>query len=279
MQNSALQQLSFPKAASQKSIPPWTLGHSSGAGPSFSDNLSALACLSPAFWECPRPGAGLMILADLFQLRIFWAAFSPLVSVPYSSQGECSLSGIQAVQVPSPASSSGCFCPEGVRERMGSLSYHWFILLSSWCLEWESLSCSKQMDRCLQASAEVPAGRKGLNSFLFIVCFWNKTSWPGFFSPFLFFFSFQVITLCRIIRERMHLCLRTVLYQILTCSTSPVAYQTHQGCGPPSVFSLCQIMKCGNNSNPFFWLCCTSENMINSIQLKVITSTRLSLYL
>lgn len=191
MQNSALQQLSFPKAASQKSIPPWTLGHSSGAGPSFSDNLSALARLSPAFWECPRPGAGLMILADLFQLRIFWAAFSPLVSVPYSSQGECSLSGIQAVQVPSPASSSGCFCPEGVRERMGSLSYHWFILLSSWCLEWESLSCSKQMDRCLQASAEVPAGRKGLNSFLFIVCFWNKTSWPGFFSPFLFFFFFS----------------------------------------------------------------------------------------
>lgn len=106
----------------------------------------------------------------------------------------------------------------------------------------------------------------------------NFMTWLSFFLFFLSFFS-QVITLCHILTGRMHLCLRTLHYRILTCSTSPVAYQTHQGCGPPSVFSLCQIMKCGNNSNPFFWLCCTSENMINSIQLKVITSTRLSLYL
>lgn len=59
-----------------------------------------------------------------------------------------------------------------------------------------------------------------------------------------------------------------------------MAHNVYKGCGPPSVFSLCQIMESGNHSNPFFCVCCTSANMINSIQLKVITFPRLgrSLY-
>lgn len=59
-----------------------------------------------------------------------------------------------------------------------------------------------------------------------------------------------------------------------------MAHNMYQRCGPPSVFSLCQIIESGNHSNPFFCVCRTSANMINSIQLKVITSPRLgrSLY-
>lgn len=64
-------------------------------------------------------------------------------------------------------------------------------------------------------------------------------------------------------------------YSILACETSPLVCHAHQGWRPPSVSSLCQMTKCGNNSNPFFCFCDTLENMRNWIQLKLVAATML----